>query len=89
MGAQGVVGGDDIALVALQPRSLAGLVQNSGTWPRPWGPPYGALPVDLYASQSGPVLAQVNGALLQLGDQSWQWLDCWELGGNNTRHATG
>ena len=27
------------------------------------------------------MLAQVTGALLQLGDKSWQWLDCWELGG--------
>jgi hypothetical protein len=29
---------------------------------------------------SGGVLAQVSGALLQMGDQTWQWFDCWELG---------
>ena len=74
-------GGDDIALVGLPPGSLGGWVQNSGAQPPPAGPPYPTLPVDLFAGQTGHVLAQVNGALLQHGDQNWQWLDCWELGG--------
>lgn len=74
-------GGDDIALVALPAGALTGWVQNAGAQAPPTGPPYQTLPVDLYASQSGHVLAQVNGALLQFGDQNWQWQDCWELGG--------
>ena len=78
-GARG--GGDDIALVTLPPNSLAGLLNNVGVQAMPSGPPYAPLPCDLYASQSGQVLAQVNGALLQLGDRTWQWRDCWELGG--------
>jgi hypothetical protein len=74
-------GGDDIALVALDPPAqLTGWLPNSGTMTPPAGPPYPTLPVDLFASQSGGVIAQVTGALLQLGDQTWQWLDCWELG---------
>ncbi|HEV7654687.1 MAG TPA: hypothetical protein VGP36_08115 [Mycobacteriales bacterium] len=79
--ATGSRGGDDIALVGLPPGSLGGWVQNSGTQPPPAGPPYLTLPVDLFAGRTGHVLAQVNGALLQHGDQHWQWLDCWELGG--------
>jgi hypothetical protein len=77
----GSSGGDDIALVTLPAGSLAGLVPNSGVLSPPPGPPYAAMPCDLHAGQSGHVLAQVNGALLQLGDSTWQWGDCWELGG--------
>jgi hypothetical protein len=72
--------GDDIALVALRTGQLAGWLVNTGTQPAPAGPPYATLPVDLYAGQSHNVVAHVSGALLQLGDQTWQWLDCWELG---------
>ena len=79
-GARGTAGGDDIALVTLAQGRLAGWVPNSGVHPAPNGPPYSAEAVDLFAGQSGRVLAQVNGALLQMGDAAWQWLDCWELG---------
>jgi hypothetical protein len=79
--ARGTGGGDDIALVeVLAPATLAGFVTNQGVQPPPSGPPYPLLPVDMYGSSSGRVIGQVNGALLQLGDQQWQWLDCWELG---------
>jgi hypothetical protein len=74
-------GGDDIALVTLNPPSqLIGWLSNQGVQQPPTGPPYPTLPVDLYGGQSGRVIAQVTGALLQLGGESWQWLDCWELG---------
>jgi hypothetical protein len=79
--ARGTNGGDDIALVGLdQPWRLRGVLANQGVQQAPPGPRYPTLPVDLYGSVSGKVLAQVNGALLQLGDQTWQWLHCWELG---------
>jgi hypothetical protein len=79
--AKGGKGGDDIALVELDPPwRLRGVLANQGVQQAPPGPPYPTLPVDLYGSVSGKVLAQVNGALLQLGDQTWQWLHCWELG---------
>jgi hypothetical protein len=80
--ARGFVGGDDIALVeVVPPDGLAGLVRNRGTQPAPTGHPYQLLPVDVYASSAtSPVIGQVNGALLQLGDRNRQWRDCWELG---------
>lgn len=74
-------GGDDIALVTLDPgTSVHGWLTNSGNHNPAFGPPYPIEPVDLYGSQSGTVLAQITAAVLQLGDTTWQWLDCWELG---------
>ena len=79
--ARGQAGGDDIALVVLDPpHQLSGWLVNQGPLPAPGGPPYTQAAVDLYGGMSGTVQAQVNGALLQMGDQTWQWLDCWELG---------
>jgi hypothetical protein len=79
--ARGTKGGDDIALVGLDLYwKLRGVLANQGVQQPPPGPRYPILPVDLYGSVSGKVLGQVNGALLQLGDQTWQWLHCWELG---------
>jgi len=75
-------GGDDIALVVLGPPYQLGgrWVVNRGAQPTPNGPPYSAMAVDLYGGRSRKVIAQVNGAILQMGDRTWQWLDCWELG---------
>jgi hypothetical protein len=74
-------GGDDIALVLLDPpHQLAGWVVNQGPQPVPTGPPYPASAVDLFGSVSGTVLGQVSGVMLQMGDLTWQWLDCWQLG---------
>jgi hypothetical protein len=80
--AHGPVGGDDIALVVLDPpyQLVGGWVVNQGTQPAPNGPPYAARAVDLFGGRSGKVIAQVNGVLMQMGDRTWQWLDCWELG---------
>jgi hypothetical protein len=79
--ARGQAGGDDIALVVLDPpHQLSGWLVNQGPLPPPGGPPYARAAVDLYGGMSGTVQAQVNGAILQMGDETWQWLDCWELG---------
>ncbi len=73
--------GDDIALVALDPpHTMSGWLVNQGVRPAPGGPPYTALPVDLYGGVSRGVVGQVDGVLLQHGDQTWQWRDCWSLG---------
>lgn len=75
-------GGDDIALVMLDwPATLAGSLVHSGLATPPPGPPYPVQAVDLYGAKSPFVLAQVNAALDQFGDSTWQWSDCWELGG--------
>ncbi len=74
-------GGDDIALVALDPPfRLSGWLINQGAQQAPQGPPYARIPVDLFGGLSGSILAQVSGVLLQMGGQTRQWLDCWELG---------
>jgi hypothetical protein len=74
-------GGDDIALVALDPPfRLSGWLINQGAQQASQGPPYARIPVDLFGGLSGSILAQVSGVLLQMGGQTWQWLDCWELG---------
>ena len=79
--ARGLSGGDDIAVVVLDPpHLLSAWLVNRGTQPAPSGPPYAQIAVDLFSGMSGSVLAQVSGVLLQMGDQTWQWLDCWELG---------
>jgi hypothetical protein len=72
-----------------QPGLISGWLSNTGLQRSPSGPPYAASEIDLYAGQSGRVEGQVNGALLQLGDQTWQWLDCWELGATNPGLAPG
>jgi hypothetical protein len=80
--ARGTAGGDDIAVVALSPgHHLSGWLRNRGTKSSPSGPPYPAEDVDLYGARSSKVLGQAVGTLLQVGDLTWQWLDCWDLGG--------
>jgi hypothetical protein len=68
--ARGLTGGDDIAVVVLDPPNvLSGWLVNQGTQPAPAGPPYAQQAVDLFGGMSGSILAQVSGALLQMGDQ--------------------